>query len=90
MASAGSGFSALELGWVTDADGTWSLTDEGRDAKERLGASVEHGHHPHPGRGPHGHGHKGHGHGRARVARFVQSAYERGFDAGFTRGRDDR
>lgn len=187
----------LELGWVTDADGTWTLTDEGRDAKERLGAIVdgirakvsdavpaedlattlatleqlarafgwdentplprgrgrdrghrhgrrvfgpgprgfrrgfgrgfgpgfgprdahaehgfdghgfdghdecrhgehafahdaEHGRRPHPGHGPHGHGHKGHGQGRARVARFVQGAYERGFDAGFSRGRDDR
>lgn len=189
----------LELGWVTDTDGTWTLTDEGRDAKERLGAIVEgirakvtdavpaedlattmatleqlarafgwdentplprgrgrrhgsghgfghgfdrrgserrdfghgdfgprafghgdfrhggfgHGGFDRPGSGEHAHGehvhgahahgehahgehaHGGHGahgrgHGRARFARFVQGSYERGFDAGFTRGRDAR
>lgn len=180
----------IELGWVADADGTWTLTDEGRDAKQRLGAIVDgirtkvtdavpaddlattmatleqlarafgwdentplprgggrkhgrrgfgaggfdrrhghgfgprglgergyapfgheghgapehdrreqcrHGEHPlahgadhgHRG-GPHPHEGRGHrGHGRARFARFAQGAYERGFDAGFTRGRDD-
>lgn len=31
----------IELGWVTDADDTWTLTDEGRSAKERLGAIVD-------------------------------------------------
>lgn len=196
----------LELGWVTDADGTWTLTDEGREAKERLGTIVDgirakvtdavpaddlattiatleqlarafgwdentplprgrggHGHRHGFGRGPrgfgrgfghgprgfgHGRGHDGraghgfpagqgfhagpgghagqgapdfgerrfgelvdcghgrhpfahgeghgrhdrghgeHGHGgRARFARFAQGAYERGFDAGFSRGR---
>ena len=51
-----------------------------------------HGHHGHPGfrDGEHGergdHGHRGHG--PHRVARFVQNAYERGFDAGYGRGRD--
>ncbi|WP_448712726.1 MarR family winged helix-turn-helix transcriptional regulator [Microbacterium profundi] len=188
----------IELGWVTDADGTWTLTDEGRDAKERLGVIVDgirakvtdavpaddlattvstleqlarafgwdentplpkgHGHRHGGGRhgngrgahgrrngrygrggngrgdgrdlgdgfGPHGfahaphgaagheacqHGeygssrHDGHGYGRsadrgfgghgrgnrrAHFARFAQGAYERGFDAGFGRGRDDR
>lgn len=181
----------IELGWVTDAGGSWTLTDEGRAAKERLGSIVEgvrakvtdavpaedlattiatleqlarafgwdeetplprghgrgrgfgrrggfghrghgfgkhgfgprrfdheghgapwsdapwsdghersqHGEHPfahdadrgHRG-GPHGHeghGHRGHnGRGRAHLAHFAQGSYERGFDAGFTRGRD--
>lgn len=31
----------IELGWVTDADGTWTLTNEGQGAKERLGAIVD-------------------------------------------------
>jgi hypothetical protein len=189
----------IELGWVTDADGTWILTDEGRSAKERLGLIVDgirakvtdavpaedlattmvtleqvartfgwdeetplprgrgrHGVGPRGfghrgfgpdgfdhegfdprgfgrgrgrGFGPHGfgprgfgkhgfgpqhldheghdasdydgrahgehrfphdedHGHRGHGRGRAHFARFVQGSYERGFDAGFARGRD--
>ncbi|WP_144793538.1 hypothetical protein [Microbacterium paludicola] len=164
----------LDIGWVTDTDGTWTLTDEGRDGKERLAAVVDgirakvtdavpaedlattmstleqltrafgweegtplprgrgrgHGHrlgdrhsgdrhpfgrHPHGhGFGPHGfgshgfgpHGHHGeapyghdrcqhrahafgpraHGHGH-HGRRLAQSAYERGFDAGFSRGR---
>lgn len=180
----------IELGWVTDAGDTWTLTDEGRDTKERLGAIVDgirakvtdavpaedlattiatlerlarafgwdektplprrggshhgrgrrgrhgfghhgfgphgfgpHGFGPHGfeggfGRrhddaghgerdfGPHGFGERGEcrhdahafahakhghpGHGRARFARFAQGAYERGFEAGFSRGRDDR
>lgn len=194
----------IELGWVTDADGTWTLTDEGRTAKERLGGIVDgirakvtdavptedlaitmatleqlarafgwdestplprgrgrrdaehrgsgdhgfgpergfgrghghfghghghfdprahreghrgfgpqhfdheghgapdfdghehcqHGEHPFAHGADHGHrggphGHRGHGgRGRAHLARFVQGSYERGFDAGFTRGRD--
>lgn len=179
----------VERGWVVaDGDG-WTLTDEGRAAKERLGAIVEgirakvsdavsaeemattlaslekiarafgwdeetplprgrrhgfggprHGHgfprgfgHPFGrgfGRGPEhgfgpdagrdadaahhcrhgepgaehrghgrghdehgrGHGHAGHddrrGHGPHRAERIAQHAFERGFDAGFTRGRD--
>ncbi len=48
-----------------------------------------HGEHGHAGYG-HDHGHREHGHGRARIAQFAQTSYERGFDAGFTRGRDDR
>jgi len=44
-----------------------------------------HGHHDHPHHG--GHGHHGRGHGGGRRA---QEAYERGFDAGFARGREDR
>lgn len=31
----------IELGWVTDAEGTWTLTDDGRAAKERLGNIVD-------------------------------------------------
>src|SRR5690606_28521470 len=31
----------IELGWVTDAEGTWTLTDDGRAAKERLGGIVD-------------------------------------------------
>lgn len=182
----------IELGWVTDADGTWTLTDEGRTTKERLSGIVDgirakvtdavpaedlattmttlerlarafgwdeetplsrgrgrRGFDDHRlrhrgfgprGFGPRGFGRRGHGfghpaqrfdheghaaherhdghegyegngapgtseredchhggphdyrggHGRARFARFAQGAYERGFDAGFTRGRDDR
>lgn len=64
----------------------------------------EHGFGPHargdhgfgrPGRGERAHGHPvGHehpnhrDHGRGRFVRFAQGAYERGFDAGFSRGRD--
>ena len=171
----------VERGWiVADGDG-WTLTDEGRAAKERLGAIVEgirakvsdavsaeemattlaslekiarafgwdeetplprgrrhgfggprHGHgfprgfgrpfgrgfgrapehgfgpdadgahdcrHGEPGAGHRGHGrghgehghagHDGHrGHGPHRAERIAQHAFERGFDAGFTRGRD--
>ncbi|NJI58021.1 hypothetical protein HCX50_01105 [Microbacterium oxydans] len=50
--------------------------------------------HGHPGHGDHGHddrghGHHGHrGHGPHRAERIAQHAFERGFDAGFTRGRD--
>lgn len=158
----------IELGWVTDAGGTWTLTDEGRTAKERLGGIVDgirakvtaavpaddlattmatleqlarafgwdestplprgrgrrgfgheghgfgheghgapesdghehcrHGERPfahgadHGHRGGHHaheiHAHRGHRRGRAHFARFAQGSYERGFDAGFTRGRD--
>lgn len=185
----------IELGWVTDAEGTWTLTDEGRSAKERLDGIVDgirakvndavpaedlatamatleqlarafgwdeetplprgrgrgrerhsfgggfgpgdfdprdfargrgrgfeprgfgkrgfgpqhfdhegsHGAPQHDGHehGEHGdrrfahdadHGHRGghghRGHGPAHFARFVQGSYERGFDAGFARGRD--
>jgi len=42
-----------------------------------------HDHHPHGGHGEHG----GHGHGE-HGGRRTQRAYERGFDAGFTRGRE--
>lgn len=179
----------IDLGWVTDAEGTWTLTDDGRAAKERLGSIVDgirakvtdavpaedlattmatleqiarafgwdeetpmprkprgrggfggrgfgrgHGRHGsahagrgfgHPGRGFRHEGHEGHGapgmsasedcrhgahgftrdheghghhggshdprggHPRARFAKFAQGAYERGFDAGFSRGRSE-
>lgn len=45
--------------------------------------------HGHPGHGDHGHrGHGHRGHGPHRAERIAQHAFERGFDAGFTRGRD--
>jgi hypothetical protein len=44
----------------------------------------EHGHREHA----HGERHGQRGHGSHRVARMAQHAYERGFDAGFSRGRD--
>ncbi|MFJ4176108.1 hypothetical protein [Microbacterium sp. NPDC089696] len=49
------------------------------------------GEHRHGGRGVHGHGFHGHGHPGhpgARAARMAQHAFERGFDAGYSRGRD--
>ncbi|MFJ4254407.1 hypothetical protein [Microbacterium sp. NPDC090003] len=50
-------------------------------------ADCGHGSHGERGHGPHAHGdHRGHGPHRA--ARLAQHAYERGFDAGFSRGRD--
>jgi hypothetical protein len=165
-----------ERGWVTEDDGAWTLTDEGRAAAARLSevvagirakvagavspedfattlASLEaiarelgwnvdgapldargpgrrfrpgfgrrnrdgfgpgfghgfgprdgfgpgfgHGEHPHGGHGRpgcadgerHGHHGPGHGHHGHRGHRVVERAYERGFDAGFTRGRQDR
>ncbi|MFY9714309.1 MAG: hypothetical protein WAK00_12610 [Microbacterium sp.] len=54
-------------------------------------AEREHGHGHHEGHPGHEHGdHRGHlrGPGRAGFAHVAQGAYERGFDAGFTRGRD--
>ncbi|MFJ4223227.1 hypothetical protein [Microbacterium sp. NPDC089695] len=45
-----------------------------------------HGEHRHGGRGFGGHGHPGHP--GARAARMAQHAFERGFDAGYSRGRD--
>jgi len=50
----------------------------------------ERGDHPHGGHGHHDHPHHG-GHGRGHGGgRRAQQAYERGFDAGFARGREDR
>ncbi|GAA1540305.1 hypothetical protein HD600_001048 [Microbacterium ginsengiterrae] len=145
----------LDIGWVTDTDGTWTLTDEGRDGKERLAAVVDgirakvtdavpaedlattmstleqltrafgweegtplprgrgrghgrphgarrhgfgprsFGHHPHAHGSDQAHcahpeqafGPRGHVHAHHGRARFAQGAYERGFDAGFSRGR---
>lgn len=31
----------IERGWVVETDGSWTLTDEGRAAKERLGGSID-------------------------------------------------
>ncbi|MEV5070113.1 hypothetical protein MRBLMI12_001701 [Microbacterium sp. LMI12-1-1.1] len=47
----------------------------------------EHGDHRHHG-GPHHHGDHGHGHHGHRGGPRTQRAYERGFDAGFARGRE--
>ncbi|MGM1018808.1 MAG: MarR family winged helix-turn-helix transcriptional regulator [Actinomycetota bacterium] len=156
----------VERGWIARDGESWSLTDEGREAKERLGALVDgirgrvadavpaedlattlatleqiartlgwdestplprgghgrrhrfgsrrgrgpghgfgqrqgaggpddahcaHGHGPR-GRhhGEHGPGERGHGHHgeHRRGEHRTQHAYERGFDAGFSRGRD--
>ncbi|WEK61236.1 MAG: hypothetical protein P0Y60_00310 [Candidatus Microbacterium colombiense] len=72
---------------------------EGRHGQGRHGQG-RHGHpghdrrHGHDGsdhRGAEDNGHRGgdhRGHGPHRVARVAQHAYERGFDAGFSRGRD--
>jgi hypothetical protein len=73
-------------GFGPDAD---QRDDECRHGERGHG---HHGHHGHPGfrEGEHGergdHGHRGHG--PQRAARFAQHAYERGFDAGYSRGRD--
>ncbi|MGY1550413.1 hypothetical protein ACW5CM_01360 [Microbacterium sp. A588] len=137
----------IDRGWVTDADGSWALTEEGRTAKDRLGSIVDgirakvtdavpaedlattlatleqlarafgwdeetplprghgrhrrfghrhghdfgHGHgHGHDFAEGHGYGQRGHGHRCAHFAHFAQGAYERGFDSGFSRGRNDR
>jgi len=48
----------------------------------------QHGH-PHAGHSHHDHPHHGHGRGQGG-GRRAQEAYERGFDAGFARGRADR
>lgn len=50
-------------------------------------AGHEHGEHGHHGYGDHSHGERGN-HGPQRAVRFAQHAYERGFDAGYSRGRD--
>ncbi|NYE18393.1 MarR family winged helix-turn-helix transcriptional regulator [Microbacterium immunditiarum] len=157
-----------ERGWIEEqGDGSWALTDEGRAAKERLGAIVDelrarvsgavspedfattmasieaiarelgwdeqawaergrgfgrrgrrrgrfggfgpgfgggfgsgfrhgfgpafgpghaHAWHEHGCRGAHGHAHGAHEHGHGRT----EHAYERGFDAGYARGREER
>lgn len=146
--------SLADRGWVEqNGDGTWALTDAGREAKDSLGVAVNgirarvagaaspedlattmtsleaiarefgwdessrmprrrgfgRGFGPGFGRGfghgdEHGHGHghghhhgercgdRGHGHhrdhGHHGGPRHAEHAYERGFDAGFARGRD--
>jgi hypothetical protein len=47
-----------------------------------------HGHGGHGGHGDAGHDHGGQGHGHGHSGRRAQRAYERGFDAGFARGRE--
>lgn len=76
-------------GFDSDAD------DHGRRAGHHHGFGPGHGFGPdaYCGHGPHGeHGHHPRGdhrgHGPHRAARLAQHAYERGFDAGFSRGRD--
>ena len=62
--------------------------DHGQHDHERRGYTGQPGYAGHPGHGGHD-GHRGHrGHGRQRAERIAQHAFERGFDAGFTRGRD--
>lgn len=50
------------------------------------GHEARHGEHERGGHGRGDHGHRGHG--PQRAARHAQHAFERGFDAGFSRGRD--
>ncbi|KJQ55467.1 MarR family winged helix-turn-helix transcriptional regulator [Microbacterium sp. SA39] len=81
----GHGFSpAFGHGFGPDAE---QRDDECRHGEHGQG---RHGHRGfRDGHGP-GHGDQGHhpGHGPQRAVRFAQHAYERGFDAGFSRGRD--
>ncbi|MBZ6370760.1 MAG: hypothetical protein LBE44_02405 [Microbacterium hominis] len=93
----------IERGWVAGEPGAWTLTDEGRGFGPR---GFDHGHgrpgfgHGRPGFGPHGeragesashghceHGHRGHGH---EPHRHADRAFERGFNAGFSRGAASR
>ncbi|MGN6220651.1 MAG: MarR family winged helix-turn-helix transcriptional regulator [Microbacterium sp.] len=85
------GFGPGRPGRPADHDG------EPMHAMHGHGECGEHHGHPHAGPGRHGHPHEGghdhprHGHhGRGHGGRRAQEAYERGFDAGFARGREDR
>ena len=60
--------------------------DHGFDGEHGRGEFAGHRHAPHDGAGHPGF--PGGRPGRARVARMAQGAYERGFDAGFSRGRE--
>lgn len=63
----------------------------GHPGHDRFADAHSHGHHGHAGHAGHdGRSHNGHDrrHGHPRDARMAQHAYERGFDAGFSRGRD--
>ncbi|WP_455133833.1 hypothetical protein [Microbacterium aurum] len=69
---------------------------DGEPMHGRSECGERHGH-PHAGPGRHGHPHEGghdhprHGHHRrGHGGRRAQEAYERGFDAGFAHGREDR
>lgn len=57
-------------------------TEEAR--MPRRGGHARHGRGHHRG----GHPHRGRGRDIAKLSRFAQRSYERGFDAGFTRGRE--
>ncbi len=54
----------------------------------RAGRRPRHPHHAHSRGESHGFGPHRHGNRAVRIARFGQRSYERGFDAGFSRGRD--
>lgn len=79
---------ARALGWSEDAPLPHGRTGRGH-ARHGHG---RHGRGGHRGFGPHGrrHAHREHGRGDGflKVARFGQRSYERGFEAGFARGRD--
>ncbi|QYM64186.1 hypothetical protein [Microbacterium sp. Se5.02b] len=76
-----------EQGFGPDADAEHGCRHGDAGAGHR-GHGRAHGHPGHDDRG-HGHGAHGHGgHGPHRAERIAQHAFERGFDAGFTRGRD--
>ncbi|TGY38407.1 hypothetical protein E5344_03990 [Microbacterium laevaniformans] len=87
-----------ERGWIAETDGTWSLTDAGRDAADGLRRHAEqfdarlHGFVPdgpgfgrgiHHHAGPDGEGCRDH----SPRQRDAEGAYERGFAAGFSAGR---
>lgn len=75
-----------ERGFGPDADGAHDCR-HGEPGAGHRGHGRGHDDHGHGrGRGHDEHGHRGHGPHRAE--RIAQHAFERGFDAGFTRGRD--
>jgi hypothetical protein len=83
---------ARELGWEEGQQMPRRGFGRGRDIgpgfRPRFGPGFgpAFGSHHHGGHGHGGHGHGGRGHGE-RSGRSAQRAYERGFDAGFSRGR---
>lgn len=71
-------------GFGPDADAEHGCR-HGEPGAGHRGHGRGHGHgHGHPGHGDHGH----RGHGPQRAERIAQHSFERGFDAGFARGRD--